>query len=216
MRSAAAPSGRRCARRRSAALSVWRLQQNGVSAAAGPVLVTGASGGVGSLAVSLLARLGYSVVASSGKADAADWLRARGAEQVVSRQDVINSDDRPLHSVRWAGAVDTVGGATLASVSRQTRLHGCVTACGLVGGADLPLTVYPFLLRGITLAGITSQNCPADLRRRLWQRLATCWKLEDWDALSRTVELTELEAEIERILAGAVRGRVVVRIAGTE
>jgi acrylyl-CoA reductase (NADPH) len=197
-----------------AAQCILRLQQNGVSPQSGPVLVTGATGGVGSLAVKLLGQLGYAVTASTGKFHEAPWLRQLGAAECVGRGEILTSSDKPLGAARWAGAVDTVGGETLASVLRTTHINGCVAACGLVGGTDLPLTVYPFILRGVVLAGVSSQNCPMPLRREIWQRLATDWRLTDSEALAREIDLAGLDAAIAQILAGQIRGRVVVRLSG--
>jgi putative YhdH/YhfP family quinone oxidoreductase len=180
----------------------------------GPVVVTGATGGVGCLAVKLLAMLGYDVTASTGKTDAAKWLNQLGAVRVVSRDAVQSTSNRPLLSARWAGAVDTVGGETLATLVRETQPHGCVAACGLVGGASLNATVYPFILRGVTLAGITAALCPQPTRVAIWGKLAGPWALDDLESLVQVVELSELEPQIERILRGDIRGRVIVRLAG--
>ena len=124
--------------------------------------------------------------------------------------------DKPLSGALWAGAVDTVGGETLASLLRATQIHGCVTACGLVAGTDLPLTVYPFILRGVALAGVTSQNCPMPLRLQIWQNYARNWRLERLSSLAREVDLQGLPAAIEEIRAGQIRGRVIVRVSNEE
>lgn len=195
-----------------AAQCVAALQHNDVRAAEGEVVVTGASGGVGILAVALLAKLGYRVVASSGKAAAEPLLRELGAARVVGRQEVVDDSSRPLLKSRWIGAVDTVGGATLASLLRSTDTHGCVAACGLVGGVDLPLTVHPFILRGVTLAGITSAWCPMNRRLEIWRKLANEWRLENLDRVSREVTLEGGVDEVKKILAGEILGRVVVRV----
>jgi putative YhdH/YhfP family quinone oxidoreductase len=196
-----------------AAQCVRALQQNGVEPEAGPVVVTGATGGVGCLAVKLLSRLGYEVVASTGKADAAEWLERLGAARVISRDDTLNAADKPLATVRWAGGIDTVGGSTLSSLVRAMGVNACVAACGLVGGAELSLSVYPFILRGVILAGVTSQNCPATLRREIWSRLASDWRLNDLDAIARVVSLPDVDQPVRQILAGQIRGRVLVRVA---
>lgn len=201
-----------------AAQSLLKLEQQGITPDSGPILVTGATGGVGCLAVRLLAASGYEVVASTGKADAESWLRDLGAAEVISREAVTGAVDgkRPLFSTRWAGAVDTVGGSTLATVLASTKLHGCVTACGLVAGSDLPTTVYPFILRGVTLVGITSQNCPRETRITIWQAFATRWKFDLATVLAGTAELSELEPHIAQILAGGVRGRTLVKLSSPD
>lgn len=194
-----------------AALAVDALRAHDVRPERGEVAVTGASGGVGSLAVALLARLGYTVVAVSGKPAAAELLSALGAARVVGREEVSDASGKPLLPGRWAGAVDTVGGATLATLVRALKPRGCVAACGLVGGVDLPLTVYPFILRGATLAGIDSVECPLDTRRRLWSQLAGPWRLALPAGLVQETPLGGLEPWIAKILRGEVTGRVLVR-----
>ncbi|MBX6395064.1 MAG: acryloyl-CoA reductase, partial [Alicyclobacillaceae bacterium] len=154
-----------------AALSVYRLEQNGLRPDRGPVLVTGASGGVGSVAVAILAKLGYSVAASTGKEAARDFLRKLGASEILSREEVSAESGKALEKERWAGAVDPVGGRTLAYLLRTTRYGGAVALSGLTGGNSVQTTVYPFILRGVSLLGIDSVYCPADVRREIWQRL---------------------------------------------
>jgi putative YhdH/YhfP family quinone oxidoreductase len=195
-----------------AAQCVLRLQQNGIVPASGPIVVTGATGGVGCLAVKLLGKLGYRTTASTGKLQEADWLKQLGAETVVGRDELQTPPDKPLGAARWAGAVDTVGGETLASLVRSTQVNGCVTACGLVAGAQLPLTVFPFILRGVVLAGVTSQNCPMPLRLEIWRRFAQDWRLANLSSLAREVQLQGLPEAIDQIRAGQIRGRVVVRL----
>lgn len=198
-----------------AAQSVEALEVRGVKPASGEVLVSGATGGVGSLAVAMLARAGYQVVAVTGKTEAADYLQALGASRIVPREDVLDESNRPLLSARWAGVVDTVGGKMLASLLRQTKTHGTVTCCGLVGGTDLPTTVYPFILRGIELVGIDSATWPIERRPELWARMAGPWRPVDLERLvAATVSLEELGPKIEEILAGKIRGRVLVRVSG--
>ncbi|MGD2206156.1 MAG: YhdH/YhfP family quinone oxidoreductase [Anaerolineae bacterium] len=195
-----------------AALSVHKLQTHGVTPDQGEILVTGATGGVGSLAVGILARDGYQVVAATGKRDAEPFLRELGAAEVVPRDKVLDASPRPLLKGRWAGAVDTVGGEYLATALKSTRYGGAVTCCGLVASADLSTTVYPFILRGVSLLGIDSQNCPMDIRLLMWQKLAQEWKLEHLDRLASECSLDELDGEIERMLQGKQRGRVVVSV----
>lgn len=194
-----------------AALSVDALQRATVTPESGDVLVTGATGGVGVLAVMLLARLGYRVVALSGKSDRASWLEGLGASEVLPREELDADPERPLLRPRWAGAIDTVGGRPLVRLLRAIRSHGCVAACGLVAGSDLPGTVFPFILRGVTLAGIDSAWCPAGRRRRAWERLAGEWRLSGLERITREVGLEGLGAEVDRILGGRAAGRVVVR-----
>ncbi|MDQ0190229.1 putative YhdH/YhfP family quinone oxidoreductase [Alicyclobacillus cycloheptanicus] len=197
-----------------AALSVHRLQENGVRPEQGPILVTGASGGVGSVAMAILAKAGYQVVASTGKEAAHDVLRALGATEVVSREAVLTDGSKPLERQRWAGAVDTVGGRTLSSILRNLRYGGSVAACGLTGGPQLDATVFPFILRGVNLLGIDSVYAPRDVRLTLWERLAKPWKVTDRLARAMTVvDLDALPEVLASILRGEVTGRVVVRVA---
>ena len=196
-----------------AALSVHKLRHAGVTPERGPVLVTGASGGVGSLGVAILAALGYEVVAGTGKADAHDFLRDLGARDFVGREELVDDSKRPLLKSRWAGVLDTVGGDVLATALKTTQLDGAVSCCGNVASPKLPTTVFPFILRGIDLLGVDSQNCAMPLRRQLWQQLAGEWKPERLSSIMTETDLAGLEGEwIDRILAGGVRGRVVVRL----
>ncbi len=195
-----------------AMLSVLALERGGLEPGSGDVLVTGAGGGVGSVAVALLARLGHRVVASTGRVDElGDRLRALGAADVIDRSE-LGGPGKPLQSVRWAGAVDSVGSATLVNVLAQTRWGGVVTAAGLAQGPDLPGTVLPFILRAVTLAGINSVEAPAALREEAWARLATDLDPALLDAITTTVPLDGAIAAGERILAGASSGRVVVDV----
>jgi acrylyl-CoA reductase (NADPH) len=194
-----------------AALSVEALERQGLQPGDGPVLVTGATGGVGSMAVGMLAARGYEVVASTGKVDEGEWLHTLGATSVIDRRDLTPEQPRPLDKERWAGAVDCVGGPTLAHVLRTMRAGGSVAASGLTGGAGLPTTVHPFILRGVNLLGIESVWTPIDTRRRVWERIATdlrpAW-LSTLDA--EVVGLDDLPPQLDRILAGGMRGRVLV------
>jgi acrylyl-CoA reductase (NADPH) len=195
-----------------AAQCVQAIQLNGVVPAAGEIVVTGATGGVGCIAVMLLKQLGYSVVAVTGKHELEPRLKAWGANRVIGRQDVIDSSPKPLLSSKWAGAVDTVGGNTLATILRSTREYGVVSACGLVGGTDLPLTVHPFILRGVILAGISSQNLPADRRNDIWQKLASDWKPGHLEDVAAEIGLEQAEEFVQKILKGEVVGRTIVRV----
>ncbi|RIK72587.1 MAG: oxidoreductase [Planctomycetota bacterium] len=193
-----------------AAQCLMAIEKHGIAPDRGEVVVTGATGGVGSIAVALLAKLGYRVVAVTGKPDAAHALQQLGAQRIIPRSDVDDSSNRPLLSARWAAAVDTVGGNILATLLRSTMHRGCVTACGLVAGEQLALTVHPFLLRGVALFGIDSAKCPRDQRLEVWRRLANPWKL-DLAAIRREITLAELPAAVETMLAGKSFGRVIVR-----
>ncbi len=198
-----------------AALGVATLKDHGVTPDSGDILVTGATGGVGTLALKLLSQLGYSVVAVSGKTQKHRWLRDLGAVSVLCREDVNDASSKPLLPMRWAGAIDTVGGNTLATVLRATNIGGCVAACGLVGGTDLPLTVYPFILRGVTLAGIDSAWRPRDQRIEIWEKLAGPWKLDALDDLTTQIGLNQVDESVQKMLSGQSTGRVVIDPAGT-
>lgn len=194
-----------------AALSVDALERHGLRPGDGPVLVTGATGGVGSMAVGMLAARGHEVVAGTGKMEAADWLRAIGAADVVHRDELAPTAGRPLEKERWAGAVDCVGGDTLAHVLRTLRYGAAVAASGLTGGANLPTTVLPFILRGVSLLGIDSVQTDIDRRRAMWTRIATDLRPTWLDSLDVTsVGLDDLAPQLDRILAGGMQGRVLV------
>jgi acrylyl-CoA reductase (NADPH) len=184
----------------------------GVGAKDGEILVTGATGGVGSIAVAILARLGYSVVAVSGKPDAHDFLTDLGARGIISREEAIDTSSRPLLNGRWAGVVDTVGGDILTTALRSTQNFGTVTCCGNVASPDLPMTVFPFILRGIGLHGVNSQNCPMDRRLRVWDKLAGEWKFRQLHGLCKEISLAQLSDNIALILKGKQRGRVLVNL----
>jgi putative YhdH/YhfP family quinone oxidoreductase len=197
-----------------AALCVQQLQRHEIDPTMGEVLVTGATGGVGCMAVALLARLGYSVVAATGKAVAHDWLKQIGAEQVLDRAAVDDVSGRPMLRERWAGVVDAVGGNILATAIKSTKRRGCVTACGLTQSNELHTTVYPFILRGVTLQGVDSVETPMALRLQVWQMLAGAWKLsaDVLGAMRVECDLDNLNPFIEDILHGRIRGRMVVKI----
>lgn len=194
-----------------AMLSVMRVQEHGVRPDDGPVLVTGGNGGVGSIAIALLARLGYTVHASTGRLDQAEHLRALGASELVDRTE-LNAPGRPLQKERWAAAVDSVGSHTLANVCASVRYGGVVTACGLAQGMDFPATVAPFILRGVTLAGVDSVMAPYARRVQAWQRLAAELPAKVLDSNTQTIALGEAPAAAARQLAGQIRGRVVVDV----
>lgn len=195
-----------------AALALYQLEKNGLTPQRGPVLVTGATGGVGSMAVNMLAKLGYTVVASTGKQAERAYLEGLGASKLLSREDVSAESNRPLEKELWAGSVDSVGGATLAYLMRTMQYGGSVAACGLTGGSAVSTTVFPFILRGVNLLGIDSVMCPMELRRELWQRLAGDLKPTKLDSISHEVTLEELPQVTASLLKGEVRGRTVVRL----
>ncbi len=193
-----------------AGLSVHALAER-VSPEDGEILVTGATGGVGSVAVAILAKAGYKVVAVTGKADQADFLKSLGASEVISRDALMENSDRPMMKERWAGAVDVVGGEMLAAVLKSTRYGGTVTCCGLVGSPELPVNVFPFILRGVSLMGIDSVQSPTEPRLAVWAKLAKEWQV-DLEALVSEVAVEDLEASIQSILKGGLRGRVLVKL----
>lgn len=194
-----------------ASLCVDALVKHGLTPDRGEVLVTGASGGVGSVAIALLARAGFNVVASTGKVGEADYLKALGAQQVVDRNELAQPG-KPLQKERWAGVVDSVGSNTLANACAQTRYRGLVTACGLAQGMDFPATVAPFILRGISLLGIDSVMAPRELREPAWQRLARDLDPAVLDRMSKVIGLAEAPAAGQDIVSGKIRGRIVVDV----
>ncbi len=194
-----------------AMLSVLALERAGLAPAHGPVIVTGAAGGVGSVAVALLAKLGYSVAASTGRPQEAEYLKALGATEIIARKD-LSGPARPLGKERWAAGIDSVGSTTLANVLSMTRYGGAVAACGLAGGMDLPTSVAPFILRGVSLLGIDSVMCPLPLRQKAWQRLETDLDKSKIAAMASEIGLGDVIAAGRRIVEGQVRGRIVVKI----
>ena len=194
-----------------AMLAVMALERQGVTPDQGKVLVTGANGGVGSYSVALLARLGYSVVASTGRPEEEAYLKSLGAQEIIHR-DTLSEPGRPLTRERWAGAVDSVGSHTLANVLASTRYGGTVAACGLAQGMDLPTTVAPFILRGVTLAGIDSVMQPKARRIEAWQRLSELLEPGQLDAITQTVGLDQAVEKATALLQGTIRGRVVVEL----
>ena len=194
-----------------AMLCVLALEKNGVTPAGGEVLVTGATGGVGSIAVALLGKLGYSVVAATGKADEAAYLQQLGAARIIDRAE-LSAPGKPLQKERWAAVVDAVGSHTLANACAQTRYGGVVAACGLAQGADFPATVMPFILRGVTLAGIDSVLAPLHKRQQAWDRLAVDLEPAKLESMIDEVPLAQAIEKAKALMAGRVRGRVLVKI----
>jgi len=195
-----------------AALAIHRMEQNGQSPAGGPIAVTGASGGVGSIAVDMLAARGYRVVAVSGKAAAADYLKELGAAEVLTRQH-LNLGSRPLENARFAGALDNVGGEALAWLTRTVDFWGNIASIGMTGGAELKTTVMPFILRGVSLLGINSSATRRDMRLAVWKRIATDLRPRHLERIvTRTIAFDELPGAFAAYLEGAVTGRTVVRI----
>ena len=196
-----------------AALSVWRLQENNSSPEKGKVLVTGATGGVGSFAVSILSTLGFNVEASTGKESEQAYLKKIGANTIVSREEVYDGKVRALGKQKWAAAVDPVGGEPLASLLSQIQYGGSVAVSGLTGGTKLPTTVFPFILRGVNLLGIDSVNCPMETRVKIWNRLATDFKPKNLEELiQQEVTLEQLPDVLPTLLKGQARGRILVKL----
>jgi len=191
---------------------VMALEEHGVRPGKGNVLVTGATGGVGSVAVMLLARLGYHVVSATGKSDAGEFLKSLGAREIIDRRELALHSDKPLESARWSGAIDSVGGGILATVLRQMNRDGCVAAVGLTGGAEIHTTVYPFILRGVSLVGIASGSTPMERRPAAWTRLAHEVPMEMLDRITQVAPLNDVRSLCESMIAGRIRGRVVVDV----
>jgi acrylyl-CoA reductase (NADPH) len=194
-----------------AMLAVMALERAAITPARGPVIVTGAAGGVGSVAIALLARLGYAVICSTGRPTEAAYLKGLGATEVIERKE-LSGAARPLAKERWAGGVDAVGSTTLANVLSMTRYAGAVAACGLAGGMDLPTSVAPFILRGVSLIGIDSVMCPQAVRQEAWRRLETDLDRAKIAVMTTEIGLGEVIDAGARIVAGEVRGRIVVKV----
>ncbi len=194
-----------------AMLCVLALEKHGVKPADGEVLVTGANGGVGSVAIALLAKLGYQVAASTGRPGEAEHLKSLGASAIIDRSE-LSAPGKPIGKERWAGVIDTVGSHTLANACATTKYRGAVAACGLAGGMDFPATVAPFILRGVTLYGIDSVMAPLAVRQEAWERLGRDLEIAKLDAITREIPLSEAVAVGAELLAGKVRGRVVVDV----
>ncbi|MED5239866.1 MAG: YhdH/YhfP family quinone oxidoreductase [Pseudomonadota bacterium] len=196
-----------------AALCVESLLDTGVNPDQGPVLVTGATGGVGSVSVAILSKLGFNVAAVSGKADAVDWLKGLGAAQVISRDEYLENAGKPMLKEQWAGAIDCVGGDALTTALKSVKYGGSVAACGLAGSPDLNMTVFPFILRSVNLLGVDSVELPVEIKQQMWQLLADEWIPRDMAQLEAAeIGLDEVNDWVAKILKGGVRGRVVVRL----
>ncbi|PPQ18680.1 oxidoreductase [Bradyrhizobium sp. AC87j1] len=194
-----------------AMLSVLALEKHGLSPKSGPVVVTGAAGGVGSVAIAVLSKLGYHVIASTGRASEADYLKHLGAAEIVDRNE-LSAPAKPIAKERWAGGVDSVGSTTLANLLSMTKYGGAIAACGLAAGLDLPSSVAPFILRGVCLLGIDSVMCPIEPRKAAWQRLASDLDRTKLTEITHEIPLDEVPEWGAKILAGQVRGRIVVKI----
>jgi acrylyl-CoA reductase (NADPH) len=194
-----------------AALCIIRLMASGLTKESGEVLVTGASGGVGSVAVAILAKLGFNVVAATGKASEHDFLNGLGAKAIISREEANDTSGRPLQKPRWAGVVDTVGGNILATALKTTKYGGLVAACGNTMSAELNVNVFPFILRGVSLLGVDSVEIPMRARQMAWNKLAGEWSI-DVGKLVTEVSLEELNPKIDEILKGGIRGRVLINL----
>ena len=196
-----------------AGLAVHKLEYNGLKPQNGPVLVTGATGGLGGIAISILKNLGYTVAASTGKESEHAYLKELGADDILTRVETMAESGRPLEKERWAGSIDAVGGTTLAYLLRTTRYGGSVASCGNTGGVNFSTTVFPFILRSVNLLGIESVNCPMELRRQIWEHLASDYKPKRLlDLIGHEAPLDELPQALAAVLTGEVRGRTVIKV----
>jgi len=195
-----------------AALSVFRLVNAGVTPDQGKILVSGATGGVGSIAVAILAKEGFQVTAVSGRPEAKPYLVEIGAQEIISTEEATDTSGKPILKGLWAGSVDTVGGPLLATTIKSSDYGGVVTCCGNVASPDLPLSVYPFILRGVTLIGIDSQNCPMDMRLKVWHKIASDWHLDHLERLTSETSLQGLSEQIDLMLNRKHRGRTIVKL----
>ncbi len=193
-----------------AGMSIAKLTQT-IRPEHGEILVTGATGGVGSIAVAILSYLGYSITAVSGKSDTT-FLNKIGAKNIISRDEFLKDTSPPMLKPKWAGAIDTVGGQILATAIKSTKADGVVTCCGNVASHDLPINVYPFILRGVSLLGIDSQNCPMEFRSKVWEKLADEWKFDLLDSIYTEISLDKLSSQIDHILKGNLEGRTLVSL----
>jgi putative YhdH/YhfP family quinone oxidoreductase len=195
-----------------AALSVHQLVESGVTPEKGPVLVTGATGGVGSLAVAMLAKVGFTVTAVTGKLEETAYLEKLGAVRVIDRETLLKGNDRPMLKPTWAGVVDCVGGDMLAAAIKSTQYDGVVTCCGLVASIDIPINVFPFILRGVRLIGIDSAECPMERRIQVWQRMANELKLDNLTGMVDEITLDGVEEKVQLMLKGGMKRRALVNL----
>ena len=198
-----------------AAMSVQELISSGITTASEPILVTGATGGVGSMAVAILTQAGYKVTAVTGKLEETDYLLGLGATDVISRETLLKGNERPLLKSLWGGVIDCVGGEMLAAAIKSTQPYGAIVCSGLVGSPDLPINVFPFILRGVRLIGIDSAECPMSHRTSVWAKLANDWKFEQLESMVDEVNLTGLDDKIEGMLKGKLKRRVLVNLFGS-
>jgi putative YhdH/YhfP family quinone oxidoreductase len=194
-----------------AALALYKMEQNGQNQSMGPILVTGSTGGVGSMAVSILSEQGYEVKASTGKTESHEYLKELGATTIISRDDVNDQSGRPLLRSQWAGVIDTIGDNTLSTCIKACGRNGSIAVCGLVRSANINTTVYPFILNGINVLGIETAETPREIRLKIWNLLATSWKPSKLDSMKKIIELNDLEEAISKMLEGNSKGRVVVK-----
>jgi putative YhdH/YhfP family quinone oxidoreductase len=195
-----------------AALSILQLVNHGVLPEHGEILVSGATGGVGGIAVSILAKQGYTVAAVNGKTDQSNYLKSIGAQRIISIEDAMDTSGRPMLAASWAGSVDAVGGDILATTIKSMKANGVVTTCGNIASPDLPINVYPFILRGVTLVGIDSQNCPMAIRQKAWNKLSKEWQISQMETVVEEVTLDELDHRIDKMLARGSKGRAIVNM----
>jgi len=195
-----------------AALSILQLVNHGVHPEHGEILVSGATGGVGSIAVAILAQQGYTVAAVNGTTDQSGYLKSIGARRIIRIEDAMDTSGRPMLAASWAGSIDAVGGDILATTIKSMNANGVVTTCGNVASPDLPVNVYPFILRGVILIGIDSQNCPMPLRRQAWEKLAGEWKISQMEKVVEEIGLNELDQRIDKMLKRGSKGRVIVNM----
>ena len=195
-----------------AGIGLYKMEKMGQKPAQGPIVVSGATGGVGSMAVGILAKAGYEVIASTGKEEMKDYLKSLGASKIVDREYINDDSSRPLMKPKWAGAIDTVGGNTLATLIKGCKPEGSIAACGLVSSPVLSTTVFPFILNGVNLLGLDSATFPMEERLQVWTKLADSWRLADLDKLATICKLEELEPYVDAMLNGGSKGRVLVEM----
>jgi acrylyl-CoA reductase (NADPH) len=194
------------------ALALSKMEFNGLNSSLGEILVTGASGGVGTLAVSILSNAGYDVIAATGKKESYDFLKEIGAKKIIDRQEIIDQSGKPLLKKKWKGVIDTVGGKILEDALKQTDHDGVVAVCGNAASPELNITVFPFILRGVSLIGIDSAHCPVSIREKLWKKLANEWKPKKINDIYEEISLEELNEKIELILRGKIIGRILINL----